>query len=210
VRERIREAVLDLVFEQGCDATSLAMILDRAEVSRTVFEREFQSREGCILALYVESNEQFVSAVSAAFESGDNWRDSLRAAAYVAARFLRDRPREVRLNVIQVFSAGERALAERDRYHQLLVGLVDAGRQELDEPDSLSRSVAEGVVGSILALMLKEVSEHGDAANAEEAVPELMYIAVLPYLGREVAREELTIPPPPEPGDVRSSAEKSA
>jgi AcrR family transcriptional regulator len=198
-RERIREAVLDLVFDHGCDGTSLAMILDRAGVDQVAFEREFKTREKCFLTIYTESNEWFVHDVFAAFEAGGNWRDSLRAAAYVAARFLRDHPREVQLNVIQVFSAGEMAMAERDRYHQLLVDLVDAGRQEMDDPDSVSRSVAEGVIGSILGLMVKEVSDQGSAAGIEAAVPELMYIAVRPYLGHEVAREELTIPPPPEP-----------
>jgi AcrR family transcriptional regulator len=195
-RERIREAVLDLVFDHGCDGTSLAMILDRAGVDHIAFEREFKTREECFVAIYTQSNEWFVRDVFAAFEAGEDWRDSLRAAAYVAARFLRDHPREVRLNVIQVFSAGEMAMAERDRYHQILVDLVDAGRQELDDPDSVSRSVAEGVVGSILSLMMREVSDQGSAASAEAAVPELMYIAVRPYLGHEIAREELTMPPP--------------
>jgi AcrR family transcriptional regulator len=198
-RERIREAVLDLVFDHGCDGTSLEMILERAGVDRAAFEREFDDREDCFLQIYIESNHLFVRDVFAAFEGGETWRDSLRAAAYVAARFLRDRPREVRLNVIQVFSAGEMALAERDRYHRLFVDLVDAGRQELDDPDSVSRSLAEGVVGSILGVMVKQVGEEGSAANAEAAVPELMYIAVRPYLGHEAAREELAIPPPPEP-----------
>jgi AcrR family transcriptional regulator len=200
-RERLREAVLDLVGSHGLDETSVAMILDRAGVDRAAFEREFGDKEGCVLQIYTETNDRFLREVFAAFETGGSWRDSLRAAAYTAARFLRDHPREVRLNVIQILSAGDMALAERDRYHQLLVSLVDAGRQELDDPDSVPRSVAEGVVGSIQALMVREVGARGGAAAALDFVPELMYLAVRPYLGHEVAREELTIPPPPEPAE---------
>jgi AcrR family transcriptional regulator len=197
-RERIREAVLDLVLEHGIDGTSVEMITDRAGVDGAAFEREFGSRENCFLEIYRESNERFVCEVDAAFEGGGTWPDSLRAAAYVGARFLRDRPREVRFNVLQVFRAGEMAMAERDRYHQDLVDLVDAGRQELDDPDSVPRAVAEGVVGAIVETMVKRVGEDGSAANAESAVPELMYIAVRPYLGHEAALEELSIPAPPE------------
>jgi AcrR family transcriptional regulator len=193
--ERIREAVLDLVFEHGCDGTSAEMVIERAEVEPGDFERDCGDIEGCFLKIYLETNDQFQTSVEAGWGTGDVWRDSLRGAAYAAARFLRDRPREVRFNAIQVFRAGDVALAERDRYHQLLVGYVDAGRQELDDPDSISRSVAEGVVGSIVATIVREVLARGDASHAEEFVPELMYIAVRPYLGEAAAHEELSLRP---------------
>lgn len=194
-RERIREAVLDLVFDRGCEGTSLEMVLARADVSEAHFAAEFGDLENCFLQIYLEGNELFRERVEGAYENGDGWRESLRAAAYAAAGFLEERPREVRLNVIQVLGTSERAMAERDRHHQMLVDYIDAGRQELDNPDSISRSVAEGVIGSILQMMISEVASSGSAARAEDFVPELMYVAVRPYLGDEVAREELEMRP---------------
>ena len=123
----------------------------------------------------------------------------LRAAAYAAADFLSERPREVRFNVIAVLGAGEMVTARRDAYLRQLVDLVDAGRFELDDPDSLGRGVAESAIGSIFERMLRDVHRGGDVTDARAVVPELMYIAVRPYLGHEIAREELSIPPPPRP-----------
>jgi hypothetical protein len=38
--------------------------------------------------------------------------------------------------------------------------------------------------------------EAGELDRGEELVPQLMYTVVLPYLGTEVALEELQMPPP--------------
>jgi hypothetical protein len=43
-------------------------------------------------------------------------------------------------------------------------------------------------------------------ARAEDVVPDLMFVAVRPYLGHEAAREELSIPPPRDP-DLEPVAE---
>jgi hypothetical protein len=62
----------------------------------------------------------------------------------------------------------------------------------------MGRGVAEGVIGSIYGLLVKELQDGDGVAAAEGYVPEMMYLAVRPYLGHDVAREELSIPPPPE------------
>jgi AcrR family transcriptional regulator len=198
-RERIAEAMLTLVVERGYEATTVEALCERAEVSPATFHQHFADPQDCLLAVYTNNNELFDRQVQAAFAAHDSWRDSLRAAAYAAADFLAGRPLEVRFNVVAVLSAGEMVAAVRDAYLQQLVDLIDAGRYELDDPDSLGRSVAESAIGSIFERLLRDVHRGGDIAGARVVVPELMYIAVRPYLGHEVAREELSIPPPPIP-----------
>jgi hypothetical protein len=90
------------------------------------------------------------------------------------------------------------AQAQRESHLQRMVEMIDAGRQELDDPDSLGRGVAEGVFGSIYSHLVKDVQAGKGTKAAEDYVPELMYIAVRPYLGHEAAMEELTIPAPRE------------
>jgi hypothetical protein len=72
--------------------------------------------------------------------------------------------------------------------------MIDEGRKELDDPDSMSRSSAEWVAGSYMEMMLKRLGRQGPMAK--ELVPQLMYMAVRPYLGEEAAKEELAMPPP--------------
>jgi hypothetical protein len=78
----------------------------------------------------------------------------------------------------------------------LLSDLIDAGRYELEDPSSVSGDTALAVVGGIYELMQKELSRGRGTGRAEDYVPQLMYIAVRPYLGHEEALKELSIPAP--------------
>lgn len=192
------EAVIDLVNEHGNEAVTVEMVTERAGVERAAFERDFASLGDCIIQAFRAKADLFNGLARGAFQRERAWRDSLRAAAYVAARFFRDNPRIIQFGTLQMLQAGPMAQAERERQLSEIVELIDAGRQELDDPESIGRGVAEGVLGSIYELLIREVQAGRGTGSAEEFVPELMYLAVRPYLGDEVAREELRIPPPPE------------
>lgn len=196
-RERIGEAMLDLVTSCGYGATTIDSVLDRAGVDRAEFDRLFEGKEDCFLQLYEEMTARFNRCVFAAYEVDALWCDRLRAAAYAAARWIRDHPRETRYGTLEMLAAGEVAQAHREATLRRCVAMVDDGRQELDDPDSISPAVAEGTLGAIAETLMKNL-QRGTGARGEELVPELMYLAVRPYLGHEAAREELTIPPPPE------------
>ncbi|HEY8810769.1 MAG TPA: TetR/AcrR family transcriptional regulator [Solirubrobacterales bacterium] len=197
-RRRVVEAMLELVAERGYAATTVRQVLERAGVSRVDFKRLFTGKQDCFLQVYGEVSERFSKHVFAAFESEREWRDGLRAAAYAAARWIRDHPREARYGVIEMVAAGEFAQARRETTLRRFVDLVDSGREQLDRPDSVSRSMAEGVIGGTLGMLTKNL-RHGARGRAEDLVPDLMFMAVRPYLGHEAAHEELSIPPPSEP-----------
>jgi hypothetical protein len=139
-------------------------------------------------------NEEVFGAAAAA---GDLWRDRLRAAAYTAARYIDARPVQTRFDMIQMLGVGDMAQAYRDRYLGQIVDLIDEGRQELPNPESMSRDVASGVFGSVYQFLLRELQGRREPVTAESFVPQLMYIAVRPYLGHDVAVEELTLEAPP-------------
>jgi AcrR family transcriptional regulator len=198
VRERIREAAIDLVIERGYEDVAIEDLLERAGVERAEFERRFESLEDCVLRAYWDYTDDFTARLRAAFEREAAWRDGLRAAAYTAARYIRDNPRIVRFGTIQLFGAGPMAQAQRESHLHQMVDLIDAGRQELDDPESVGRGVAEAAFGSIYEAVIRGIGAGEGVRSPLDFVPELMYVAVRPYLGHEVAREELTIPPPPE------------
>lgn len=198
-RQRIVAALVALVAEQGYGATTVRQLLERAGVSRADFRRLFAGKQACFLAVYDEIAESFAAAVFVAFEREGEWREGLRAAAYAAARWVGEHPREARYATVETMMAGEFAVARREATLRRFVDLVDAGREQLEDPDSVSRAMAEGVVGGILGTLTRNM-RRGARARPEDFVPELMFLAVRPYLGQEVAREELGIPPPPEPG----------
>lgn len=201
--ERIRGAVVDLVLERGYPQVGVAAICERAGVSRKQFDRRFHDAQDCCDRVYEANIADFDAVVMDAYSDEASWRDGLRAAAYAAAGYLAEHPRETRYGEIQMREGGPMAQAARDRYLQRIVELVDAGRQELDDPDSMGRGVAESVIGSIYVFLLKELGESHATRLAFKRVPDLMYLAVRPYLGHEVALRELAIPPPEPAGEAR-------
>ena len=79
-----------------------------------------------------------------------------------------------------------------------LVNLLDEGSSEAVGPESPGLATAIGVGGVVFARIQEAVAK-GELGLGEEEIPQLMYAAVLPYLGAEAAEEELHIPPPPDP-----------
>jgi AcrR family transcriptional regulator len=199
-RERIREAMIDLVLEDGFEATTLDRVAERAEVEHAELVRRFSGAGDLYIQIYQEIADAFDAEVIEAFTAHESWRDGLRACAYAAARHIRDHPREARFGTVQMFATGDLSQARRDLQLHRMVDLIDAGREELDDPDAMDRGVAEGVIGSIFGVLVRELQSGRGVAAAESHVPELMYIAVRPYLGHAVAHEELSIPAPPEKG----------
>ncbi len=88
----------------------------------------------------------------------------------------------------------ELAQARREAGFQQFQTMIDAGRGEVADPDSIPASAAESVIGSIAALLTKRLQ--GGSLKPYELVPELMSLAVRPYLGEVAAERELRIPPP--------------
>jgi AcrR family transcriptional regulator len=197
-RERIREAMIDLVLANGYGTSTVEMVIERAGVDRADFDRCFSDVDDCCLKIYEENLQAFEAVAFGAFERPGAWRDRLRAAAYAIARFLCDHPREVTYDVVEMSKAGDLVQALRERQLRRLVDLIDLGRLERSDPDAISRRAAEGVVGAVYELVVGELQGGQSDKAADDFVPDLMYVAVRPYLGHEVAMEELKIPPPPE------------
>lgn len=198
VRERICDALMDVVIERGYEKTTVTAIAERAGVDETGFESHFADVADCYTQTYRRNFAVFDRLVFGAYEAEETWRDGLRASAYAAARYLRDYTREVQFGVIPALGASDLVGAYRDQSFQHIVDLIDRGRQELGDPDSVDRTVAEVTLGSIYSALVRELNAGTGTRSAEEFVPLMMYLAVGPYLGEDAASEELEMPPPPE------------
>jgi AcrR family transcriptional regulator len=194
-RARIREALLDLCLERGYASLELSLLLARAGVDERAFRRHFADLEDCLCGVYLEIRDDFFARVELAIAAQPTWRDRLRAAAYAFLRFLRDDERVTHLSVIEVRMAGERPQLLFGEAFNRLMDLLDEGRVERADPDSITRATAEGV-GARIFSQIDEAVENGRLDLGDEAIPELMYAAVFPYLGVAPATEELRIPPP--------------
>lgn len=196
-RERLLLAVFDLVLERGYAEATAEALCERAGVPMSFFDAQFGDVQTCVTALYEEITARFDEWVLPAYERESRWREGLRAAAYAAADFFASHTPEVRFCTVAILSAGELLAAKRDADLQRFVDLIDAGRGELPDPEAVGRGIAESSFGAIFERLLREASRSGHARQARDLVPELMYLAVRPYVGHAEAMKEFSIPPPP-------------
>lgn len=196
-RARIREALLDLCFERGLDNVTVAELCRRAGVGRSVFERHYTDLEECFFEVYRTELEGFRRRAAAAREEASDWPGRLRATAYALYRYLADDVRVRRLTVVDVRGGGERVQLLFAEEFEALIDLIDEGRREPGAPGSLTRATAEQVGGGIFGRIYLAGRTAGPMPAEEEIVPQMMYAAMLPYLGAGGAARELEILPPP-------------
>ncbi|HEX8958495.1 MAG TPA: hypothetical protein VF770_01600, partial [Solirubrobacterales bacterium] len=144
-----------------------------------------------------EIYEEFFACAQESVAGVEGWRDRIRATAYAMLRFLLRDERVAHLGAVEAGRAGERAQLLFVETFDRLVDLIDEGRDETADSDSLTRATAVGVGGVIFA-RIQEAVAGGELDLGEEELPQLLYAAVFPYLGAAAAEEELHVPPPPD------------
>jgi AcrR family transcriptional regulator len=202
-RERISKALVDLAVDHGFPSLTLPMVLARAGVDENTFHHYFSDLEECFCAVYEPMRDEFLMRVAAAYGSEQGWRHQMRAAAYAMLGFLGEDLRRARFMSVEMLYAGDRAKLIRDEAMQAFFLMIDQGRYEMEDPDSLSPYTAE-TVGSAIYQRIQRALAREEFDAFGPGVQEMMYMAVLPYLGPEVAAEELHIQPPPFPGPAEA------
>ncbi|HYH52560.1 MAG TPA: TetR/AcrR family transcriptional regulator [Solirubrobacterales bacterium] len=195
MEDRLYEAILEVVCAKGFEQAEVDEILDRADVERAEFDRLYGSKEECAAAAMERLLGAVESYVRDAFDRGGEWPRSMRCAAYAAADWIREHPHEVRFGILETLWGNEMTQARRERGFRAFADLVDAGRSVAPDPDSVPAFTAEAVIGSIAEMTTKRL-RHASRADPADFIPQLMYLAVLPYLGEEAAQRELRMPRP--------------
>lgn len=188
-RARIVEALIEIAAEHGYGETTIEMIVDRAGLDRPAFDRHFRGKYDCFLSAWQEMNEECLTEMVHAYNSQQDWPDRLRAVAYEIVHGLRHDPVRACF-AVEVLAAGDAARARRDMTMRVIASLIDAGRNEMDDPESVPHTTAEALAGSAYGQIYSKVVR-GEADALPALVPQLMSAAVMPYLGIEAGLEEL-------------------
>lgn len=188
-RNRIHQAMIEVVSERGYPETRVVDVIGVAGVSRKTFYELFESKEDCFLAAYDVLLENLLGDTSNAFESksGEPWAERIAAALEVLLNHLSEHPDEARFAIVEVLAAGPKALSRRDAALRQFTGFLEGGRSEtsVELPGITSISIA----GGINELLYSEIL-HGAAGRLPSRLPDLMFWVTLPFLGAEGAAAE--------------------
>jgi AcrR family transcriptional regulator len=195
-RDAIAAAMVDLCVELRYPNVELSMVLLRAGVDEATFKQHFANLEDCFCQIFEANREDIVARIAAAWAVEEGWRERMRSAAKAMLAYFFEDLQRARFMNVEVLYAGDRAKLLRDQAMQGFALLIDQGREEMEDPDALTPFTAE-VIASSIYQRIQSALERDELDEFENAIPEMMYMAVLPYLGSKAAQEELTIPSPP-------------
>jgi AcrR family transcriptional regulator len=184
-RERLLDATSRAVSELGYPRLTVAAILRRAGVSRKTFYEHFAGKEDCFLAAYDVVTEGLLHGVSVAYEQQPGpWRERVRAGLAEFLRLLAAEPAFARMCIVEVLAAGPRALQRRDDAMRRFTVFFQAGVREMPAGVTPPPLLAESVVGAIYEIVYTRI-RRGESETLLEILDDLMYVALVPFLGPE-------------------------
>lgn len=186
-RQRILLGMLKAVGAQGYERTSVQDAVDAAGLYRQAFYDSFEDKEDCYLQAIDAGSAWIELAMREAAAGETTWRRLLRGALRGLLRFLDEQPEVGRAVLVEVHAAGPRAVGKRTEAMERAVAMVDRAREESEK--SAPPISAEAIVAGILAVLHTRLA--ADRGDFESLLPELMYLAVLPYFGPDAAATEL-------------------
>lgn len=187
-RGRCRVAMLELSGEIGYRAVTVEKVLSHSGVSLEQFEAEFGDLEGCFVAAYEAEADALCEAMLVAARQAGGWRAAVRAAVGTLLRFVSERPLVARALIRDVYVVGGRALA---KHEEVLAHLSAAIVKGTDLPEEQMGGTGAFIVGAIEGVVTARLARN-ESDDIPALLPELMYLVVASFEGREAAAEELT------------------
>lgn len=186
-RQRILLGMLKTVGTQGYERTSVRDALVAAGLNRQAFYDNFEDKEDCYLQAIDAGSAWIELAMRESAVGETTWRRQLRGALRGLLRFLDEQPEVGRAVLVEVHAAGPRAVGKRTEAMERAVAMVDRAREESEE--TAPAISAEAIVAGTLAVLHTRLA--ADRGEFESLLPELMYLAVLPYFGAGAATAEM-------------------
>ena len=182
-RERILDAAERLIAERGCAGTSIEALVKEAGVSSVTFYEFFESKEECFLAAFdraVEAGEEELARAATAEEL--SWPEQIATGLRALSALIAAEPERARLCLIEAQTGGPGLSVHFEAALDRVAAKLREGRALATAPPDLPATHEEATAGA-LAWLLRERLETGDVERLEALYPQLVDIALAPYLG---------------------------
>ncbi|HMJ71945.1 MAG TPA: TetR/AcrR family transcriptional regulator [Solirubrobacterales bacterium] len=183
-RERLLNGVVEAVAEHGYNATTIAAIAAAAKISRRTFYEYFEGKEDCFGAAYEMIEAHVLDSMLAAPGAGKEWPERVRARLAALLDVLSRDAAVASCFLVEPLAAGGDIAARYREAMQLLAGTL---RPE-PPPSELDMEVRDqALIGGIATLIVRRLNS-GGAQRLPELLPDLVELALAPYVGREEAK----------------------
>jgi AcrR family transcriptional regulator len=188
-RERILDAAERLIAEKGIAGSSIEAIVKEAGVSSVTFYEFFDAKEECFVAAFDRAVEATALdlAVAAAGDpaaGGLTWSEELATGLRVLTGLVDAEPARARLCLVAAQAGGAELSSRFDALLDRVAAKLREGRALETAPPDLPATHEEATAGALAWLLRERLEADGGGGDELEALyPELIDIALAPYLG---------------------------
>lgn len=194
-RSALLSAAARLVAQDGADAVTREGVCATAGLPPSIFDAVFAGRVDCLVAVFDATVDRAHERARVACSSAESWLDGIRCALYELLSFLEENAGMARFMVVESLSGEPAILARRQRLLAELAATLDFGRPPAPPDATPAPFGGNAVVGAVVAIVHARLQETCVPQLTDLGGP-LMGVLVLPYLGVDAARDELSRPAP--------------
>jgi len=189
-RERILDAAERLIAARGLAGTPIEAIVKEAGVSSVTFYELFEGKEECFLAA-LERALEWAEAEIAAAAKGDpaagglTWSEEVATGLRAVTKLIAAEPERARLVLVEAPTGGPELGARFDAALDRIAAKLREGRALETAPTGLPATQEEANAGALAWLLRERLERGGGQEELEALYPELIDIALAPYLEGE-------------------------
>jgi AcrR family transcriptional regulator len=184
-RERIFDAVANLTAAKGYPALNLEEIVAEAAISLQTFYEHFENKEEAFLATFEMGHAKATAAINRSLNLRLSWAQNVRLGATALLEFLASEPSIARLACVDILIAYPHVSGRVNEANFSYIELLDIGPAD-SYPNMPPPVMREAAVGGIFEL-LHDYVLRGRTQRVTELVDYVMYIAITPFAGGEIA-----------------------
>src|SRR6185312_9280682 len=193
-RGRIMFAAAWVFADRGPGRIGIRKIAKTAGISEEEFRAEFADAEDCLVHAFAAAGDAAAERSAHAFGDYWDWRTELRSGLTALLSFFDEQPQLAALCLSEYLVFDDAAGGAREHLLERIEGALEKARTSADRPP------AHIPPRSLIAGAWWLAHEHRRRPGARpllELLNPLMAMLVEPYEGREAARTEMSIAPPP-------------
>jgi AcrR family transcriptional regulator len=158
-RQRILQALADVLMDKAYSEVTIADIAAFARISKRTFYEHFESKSVCLLALCEHTSERIMAVILNAYQPNMNWPSIVHEVTHAYLQAIEEAPVLMHALYMQLLATGRPGLDIRraivQRFADFLCGQVDMLRSQGESLKALDRPTAVAVIAGINELILQ-------------------------------------------------------
>lgn len=189
-RARLISAMLEAVAEHGWRDVTIDEVVVRCNVTRTTFYAHFSNMEELYLLCLDSVVTHVQTRLAIALPNGaGSLPDTFRLSLTELMRFVSEEPDAARALIVDARCSFPDAAMRRDALLEQLEKCIHVQIRSERVADA-PKITPSGIVGGVASLLYTRIVK-GETDGLDALVPQMVYLALVPYIGHDAALAEM-------------------